>query len=60
MDGAAWTRALSDYLPRAVPGCAGADTPGGAIRTRARERNAGWRIDYFIVSERLLPKVRTA
>ena len=24
---------------------------------RARERNAGWRIDYFIVSERLMPNV---
>lgn len=23
----------------------------------ARENNAGWRIDYFIVSERLLPRV---
>ncbi len=25
-----------------------------------RERNAGWRIDYFLVSERLLPEVRDA
>ena len=24
---------------------------------RSRERNAGWRIDYFIVSERLMPNV---
>ena len=31
-----------------------------SFRTRARERNVGWRIDYFILSERLLPKVRTA
>jgi len=26
----------------------------------ARARNVGWRIDYFIVSERLMPKVRDA
>ena len=28
-----------------------------SYRFRARERNAGWRIDYFLVSERLLPRV---
>ena len=27
---------------------------------KARERNTGWRIDYFIVSERLLPAVKDA
>ncbi|MDR2505710.1 MAG: exodeoxyribonuclease III [Oscillospiraceae bacterium] len=26
--------------------------------TNARSRNSGWRIDYFVVSNRLLPKVR--
>ena len=26
--------------------------------TRARERNVGWRIDYFLVSEGLMPRVR--
>lgn len=26
----------------------------------ARENNAGWRIDYFILSERLVPKLETA
>ena len=28
-----------------------------SYRFHARENNAGWRIDYFIVSERLLPRV---
>jgi len=28
--------------------------------SRARERNVGWRIDYFFVSEDLLPKVKKA
>lgn len=27
---------------------------------RARENNAGWRIDYFLISEELLPKVKNA
>jgi len=26
----------------------------------ARERNVGWRLDYFIVSERLVPRIREA
>lgn len=30
------------------------------LLSRARERNVGWRIDYFFVSEDLLPKVRKA
>lgn len=29
-----------------------------SYRFRARERNAGWRIDYFVVSERLMNAVR--
>jgi exodeoxyribonuclease III len=29
-------------------------------KTSARERNIGWRIDYFFVSENLLPKVKKA
>lgn len=29
-----------------------------SYRFRAREKNAGWRIDYFVVSERLMPLVR--
>ncbi len=31
-----------------------------SYRFRARERNAGWRIDYWIVSERLMPRVESA
>lgn len=31
-----------------------------SYRFRAREKNAGWRIDYFIVSERLLPQLEDA
>lgn len=30
------------------------------LKTRARERNVGWRIDYFFVSENLLPAVSKA
>ena len=26
----------------------------------ARAKNVGWRIDYFVVSERIMPKVREA
>ena len=29
-----------------------------SYRFRARETNAGWRIDYFIVSNRLMPSVQ--
>ena len=31
-----------------------------SYRFKARERNAGWRIDYFLVSERLLPRINAA
>ena len=31
-----------------------------SYRFRAREKNAGWRIDYFVVSNRLLPDVVSA
>ena len=31
-----------------------------SYRFRAREKNAGWRIDYFLVSERLMPLVADA
>ena len=29
-----------------------------SYRMRARERNVGWRIDYFVVSDRIAPKVK--
>jgi exonuclease III len=29
-------------------------------KTRARERNVGWRIDYFFATEKFLPKVKDA
>lgn len=31
-----------------------------SYRFHARENNAGWRIDYFIVSDRLAPQIRSA
>ena len=31
-----------------------------SYRFKAREKNAGWRIDYFIVSDRLQPKLNDA
>ena len=31
-----------------------------SYRFKAREKNAGWRIDYFIVSERLMNRVTAA
>jgi len=31
-----------------------------SLRTRARERNVGWRIDYFLVSSQLKDKIKTA
>lgn len=31
-----------------------------SYRFRARERNAGWRIDYFLVSDRLCPRITAA
>lgn len=31
-----------------------------SMRFNAREKNIGWRIDYFLVSERLMPKVKEA
>lgn len=30
------------------------------IKTRARERNVGWRIDYFFIGDGLMPRLRSA
>jgi exodeoxyribonuclease-3 len=30
------------------------------MKTRARDRNVGWRIDYFFVSQSLKEKVKSA
>ena len=31
-----------------------------SYRFKAREKNAGWRIDYFLVSDRLQPQLKNA
>lgn len=31
-----------------------------SYRFHAREKNVGWRIDYFIVSDRLAPRIQEA
>ena len=31
-----------------------------SFKSAARERNAGWRIDYFVISQRLSPKIKEA
>ena len=31
-----------------------------SYKSRAREKNVGWRIDYFFVSQELVPAVRDA
>ena len=31
-----------------------------SYRFKAREKNAGWRIDYFVVSNRLIPRISSA
>ena len=50
---------FADTFRRLHPEAVGAYT-WWSYRFNARKNNAGWRIDYFIGSERLLPKVRAA
>ena len=48
---------FADTFRALYPDKAGAYT-WWSYRFNARKNNAGWRIDYFIVSERLLPRVK--
>ena len=48
---------FSDSFRKLYPGTEGRYS-WWSYRYGARERNAGWRIDYFIVSDRLMPAVR--
>jgi exodeoxyribonuclease-3 len=29
------------------------------IKTRARDRNVGWRLDYFFADKKILPKIKS-
>ena len=48
---------FADTFRRLYPDTVGAYT-WWSYRSKAREKNAGWRIDYFVVSERLMEKVQ--
>ena len=48
-----------DPFPHSFPDTADAYT-WWSYRFRAREKNAGWRIDYFLISSRLLPELKSA
>lgn len=48
-----------DTFRQKYPDRTGAYTWWSYMR-KARERNAGWRIDYFIMSERFIPQLRDA
>ena len=50
---------FADTFRRLYPDTTGAYS-WWSYRGQARDRNAGWRIDYFLVSERLMPKVAGA
>jgi exodeoxyribonuclease-3 len=47
---------FTDTFRHLYPNLTGAYT-WWSYKSAARERNAGWRIDYFVVSERLAPKI---
>ncbi len=48
---------FADTFRRLYPDATGVYT-WWSYRFNARKNNAGWRIDYFIVSERLMPRVK--
>ena len=50
---------FADTFRRKYPDKTGAYTWWSYFR-RARDTNAGWRIDYFVVSERLMPQLEDA
>ena len=58
-DAAAARPALSTTFRYLHPDATGAYS-WWSYRFHAREKNAGWRIDYFIVSERLAPRIADA
>ncbi|WP_087065808.1 exodeoxyribonuclease III [Intestinibacillus massiliensis] len=50
---------FTDTFRHFYPGLTGAYS-WWSYRFKAREKNAGWRIDYFLVSDRLMPRVAKA
>lgn len=50
---------FTDTFRRLHPNLAGAYS-WWSYRFHAREKNAGWRIDYFLVSDRLCPRIANA
>ena len=48
------------YIPVFLPGSGGRFTAGGRTGFTRREKNAGWRIDYFCVSEALKDRLQDA
>ncbi|MBQ8585775.1 MAG: exodeoxyribonuclease III [Butyricicoccus sp.] len=50
---------FADTFRRFYPDLTGAYS-WWSYRFKAREKNAGWRIDYFLVSERLMPRIKRA
>ena len=50
---------FTDSFRHVYPTLEGADS-WWSYRFKAREKNAGWRIDYFVVSNRLMPRISSA